>query len=445
MSQEARRPRLASALAALPLAVAAALCGPQAHAAGFQLQEDDVLGMGRAYAGKTSAPDDCAVVVNNPAAMTEFKTSCLQADVTAINFSTKFHGSGTDLLGRPLSGDHGGDGGTTLPVPAFHYILPISDQFAFGAAINAPFGFQTDYHDRWIGRYQAQKTKLQSPALTLAGAWKVSDQFSIGLSAIAQRTNAKLTQAIDLGTILMSPTNGQLLPQEADGRGTLKGSDWGWGWGVGLLWKPTDADRFGLNFHSQIDHHISGDAKFEVPSNLLPLFGGAFVDTKGNTSINTPSYADLSWWHTANDRVSFGVDVGYTHWSSFKRLVIDYGNPAQQAFNSSSIFDFRNTWFASVGADYRLDERWTLRGGLAYDETPTVDAHRDPRIPDGTRRWVAVGIGYQASDRLRFDASYVHLFVSDGHVHDVSATFDTLSGAFESYGNLLGVSAQLSF
>ena len=432
-------------LAVLPLALASALAGRDVLASGFQLQENDAAGMGRAYAGASAAPGDCAVVDNNPAAMTEFNVSCLQADITAINFSTHFHGTATDALGQPVSGDAGGDGGTTLPVPAIHYIVPLGGRFAFGASLSVPYGFQTEYNDRWMGRYQAQKTKLQSPALTFAGAWKLSDEVSIGASLIAQRTSATLQQAINLGTILMGPTNGQILSQEADGRGTLKGNDWGFGFGLGLLWKPTAADRIGLNFHSQIDHTINGRATFEVPSNVLPLFDGAFTNTSGIADINTPAFAGIGWWHTLDERWSFGVDVSYTHWSSFDKLVVNYVNPAQAAYNAPSIFDFRNTWFASLGADYRLDDQWTLRGGLAYDETPTVDAHRDPRIPDGSRRWLAVGIGWKASDTLRFDASYAHLFVADGHVNDTSATFDTLSGFFKSYGNLLAVSGQILF
>ncbi len=440
-----RRTWFMPAVAALPLALAAALLGQNAQASGFQLQENDAMGMGRAYAGSTAAPGDCAVVENNPAAMSEFKVSCLQADLTAINFSTQFYGTATDALGHPISGDTGGNGGTTLPVPAMHYIRPINDQFTVGFGFNAPYGFQTEYRDRWIGRYQAQITKLQTPALTFSGSWKVSDQLSFGASLIAQRTSAELQQAINLGTILMVPTNGALLPQEADGRGNLKGHDWGFGFDLGVLWKPTDADRFGFNYHSQIDHTINGNAKFEVPSNVLPLFQGAFVNTGGVADLNTPWSATGSWWHTLDARWSFGANLSYTHWSSFKDLVVNYANPAQAKFNSPSIFDFRNTWFASVGADYKLDDQWTLRGGLAYDETPTVDAHRDPRIPDGNRRWVAFGVGYTYSDTMRFDASYAHLFVSDGKINDTNATFDTLTGHFESYGNLLSVSGQITF
>jgi long-chain fatty acid transport protein len=445
MQSRTGRFRLAPALAALPLALAAALLGQEARAAGFQLQENDAAGMGRAYAGSSSAPGDCAVVENNPAAMSEFNVSCLQGDLTAINFGTHFHGSGTDILGEPLTGSNGGDGGTTLPVPAIHYIRPINEQFALGIALSVPFGFQTEYDDRWIGRYQAQTTKLQSPALTFAGSWKASDQFSVGLSFVAQRTSATLGQAINIGTIVATETGGALSPQEADGRGTLKGNDWGYGFGIGVLWKPTATDRFGLNFRSQIDHSIDGRAKFEVPSNLLPLFGGAFTNTDGRADINTPAYASASWWHTANDRLSFGVDVGYTHWSSFKRLDVVYANPAQAAFNSPSIFNFKNTWYASVGGDYRLNDQWTLRAGVAYDETPTNDTNRDPRIPDGDRRWLSFGVGYKASETMRFDLGYAHLFVSDGRINDTTATFDHLAGSFESYGNLLALSGQMLF
>ena len=67
MQQRSGRSRLAPVLAALPLALVAAMAGQRAHAAGFQLQENDAQGMGRAYAGAGAAPGDCSVVENNPA------------------------------------------------------------------------------------------------------------------------------------------------------------------------------------------------------------------------------------------------------------------------------------------------------------------------------------------------------------------------------------------
>ncbi len=436
------------ALTALSLALAAAVASTGAHASGFQLTESSAQSVGRSHAGGAAAPDDCASIINNPAAMSDFKVTCLSATGALINFSAKFTGGGTDAFGSPLTGGNGGDGGTTSPLPATFIIRPINDQLTLGFATSVPFGLQTKYDDRWVGRYQSVETKLgspSSPTLTFAGSWRFSDELSLGASFIAQRETATLTQDINLGTILAAPTNGAVLPQEADGQGTLKGNSWGYGFGAGLLWKPTPADRIGVNFHSQIDQTIKGKATFLIPSNLLPLFGGAFTNTKGSADFTTPAFVNLGWWHTLDDRFSFGVNVSYTDWSSFKTLQINYANPLQAAYNAPSIFNYKSTWFTSIGGDYRINDQWTVRAGVAYDPTPTIDATRDPKVPDNSRKWLSAGVAYQFADNLRFDAAFAHLFVNDAKINDVSPTFDTLSGAFKAYGNIFAVSARYTF
>ena len=180
MSRSSRCSPFAPMLAALPLALAAALAGQNAHASAFQLKENSAEGLGRSFAGSAAAPGDCSVVVNNPAAMSEIKGGCFQADLTAINFSTKFHGSGEDFLGRPLTGGDGGEGGLTQPVPAIYFMHAINEQWALGAALTVPFGFQTEYDDGWVGRYEALKSKLNRSALTFSASCSMSDEFSLG-------------------------------------------------------------------------------------------------------------------------------------------------------------------------------------------------------------------------------------------------------------------------
>ncbi|HEX6832811.1 MAG TPA: outer membrane protein transport protein [Rudaea sp.] len=436
--------------AALPAAIVLCFAAQAAHASGFQLKEDDAAALGRAYAGNTSAPDDAAVVVNNPAAMVDFKTPVFQADVTAVNFSTKFHGAGSDALGQPLTGGNGGDGGTTKGVPALFFALPIADRWALGVGLNVPFGFQTDYDPGWVGRYQALESKLQSPAVTLSAAYAISDTFSIGASAVAQRTNATLSQAVNFGAILaVNPAlpPGTFLPQSADGYAKIKGDDWGYGWQLGFLWKPTAADRIGFNYHSKIEHTLSGDATFGVPAPVQGVFAQSpvsiFQNVSASADFDTPAVAEASWWHTLNDQWSFGADVSYTNWSTLKGLTVVYANPFQPA--STEVFDWDNSWFGSIGAEYRFNPQWTLRGGLAVDGTPTHESTRDPRVPDAARRWVTVGLGYRPDDHWNVDLGYAHLFVNDAHVHDVSATGDALTGYFSNRGNLLGVSGQYKF
>jgi len=166
--------------------VTALVCG-QAMASGFQIREDSVQAMGRSQAGSASDEGDAAVVANNPAAMSMFDKTTVQTDLTDIDLSGQFTGGGTDALGQPLTGGNGGNAGDATPVPAFHFILPVGGGFTFGAAFTAPFGLKTEYDPNWVGRYEALESELKTMDITVAGAFKFNDMFSVGASIIGQR------------------------------------------------------------------------------------------------------------------------------------------------------------------------------------------------------------------------------------------------------------------
>ena len=110
-------------ISALALGVAAALACGQAQASAFQLRENSVKAQGRAMAGSASAFGDTSVVVNNPAVMSTFTETTVQADVTAIDLSFNFTGGGTAAAGspfaQPLTGGNGGFGDQRLGLRVF--------------------------------------------------------------------------------------------------------------------------------------------------------------------------------------------------------------------------------------------------------------------------------------------------------------------------------------
>ncbi|MGN6312292.1 MAG: OmpP1/FadL family transporter [Rhodanobacteraceae bacterium] len=441
------------AVAALALSVAGALVSTDAAASGFQIKENSAKALGRAFAGVDTAGDDASVVVNNPAAMSDLSGMVFQADVTAIDVNTRFHGSGTDALGFPLSGGDGGNGGDVTPVPALYFSAPINDAWRVGFAFSAPYGLKTEYDDGWVGRYQALKSKVTSMDLTGSISWQVNSQIALGASVIAQKTTVDLSNAVDFGAIIAA---GQLaacggaclpsvLPQSADGVARVRGDDWSWGWTLGAEFKPTTQDRIGLSYHAKINHTISGNATFQLPPVAQLIFGGTglFTNSAASGDFATPASATLSYWHIGNGPVSWGANLGWTQWSSFQQLAISFANPAQPP--SVEAENWRNTFFGSLGLDYKLNEQWTLRGGVALDQTPTRDETRTPRIPDGQRRWLAVGVGYTPSQNVEFNLGYAHLFVDNGDVNDLSVTGDHLVGSFDNSGNLLSVSGTFRF
>lgn len=499
------------ALAALSVAVAGALVAPgMAHASAFQLKENSAKAMGRAYAGSATAGGDVSVVANNPAAMSDLDGTYVQADITAINFSAKFNGSAHDALGNPISGGNGGDAGTTLPVPALAISTKVSDRVNLGLALDVPFGFQTEYDRNWMGRYDAIKTKLQSFDSTLSASFKINDQWSVGASAIAERTNVDLTNAINfngVGNGIINGINGQLAagaaqaaagiaqiqagmaagqippaqgaamiqqilqqaqqgaataaaakagvsaatPPGSDGYAQVKGNSWAWGWQVGAYWKPTANDRVALDYRSRISHNFDGTANFTTtPGYDLLLANPAlassippFQRTEGKARLTNPAVATLSYWHQ-EEKFGLGFDLAWTQWSVMRQLTLNYANPQQPT--TVLPFNWRNTWYASVGGDYYVTDKLTLRAGVAIDQAPMSASNRDPRVPDAARRMATFGIGYKASEHFEINASYAHIFVSHAGVNGAtSATGDVLTGSFDDYGNLLSLSAQYKF
>lgn len=439
------------ALAALSVAVGGALVSPAASASGFQISENTAQALGRAYAGREAAGGDASVVLNNPAAMVDFDTYAVQLDATAINVSTQFHGSGTDAIGFPLSGGDGGNGGGVYGVPAISFIAPIAQNWRIGFGVDAPFGLQTQYDAGWVGRYQALKSDVKSVDFVGSVAWAINPQFSLGFSVIAQKTTIDLSNAVDLGAVMAAPPFNlapTFLPQSADGTAEIRGDNWKWGWQIGAEWKPTSQDTLALDYHAKINHHVDGQAYFTVPASVQfvlsqPGVPPLFQNSAASGQFATPAMASFSYWHKTQGPVSWGAEVSWTGWSSFSRIAVQFANPFQPSIDQ--YYGWKNTWFGSLGMDYRLSDAWTLRGGIAFDQTPTQDSTRDPRIPDGARKWISFGAGYTPSRNLTLNIGYAHLFVDDGDVNDISSTGDHLVGSFDNSGDLLGISMQYTF
>ena len=70
--------------------------------------------------------------------------------------------------------------------------------------------------------------------------------------------------------------------------------------------------------------------------------------------------------------------------------------------------NYRNTWAYSVGFDYMVTPKWTVRGGVQRDLSPVTAGNRDPRIPDGNRWNFAAGTSYALTPHMTMDlaASY---------------------------------------
>ena len=439
-------------LSALAFGIAGALTVGQAQASGFQLKENSVKSMGAAFAGAGVNETDSSVVANNPATMARFSGTTLQVDVTAIDLSYEFNGTGTDPTGRPLTGGNGGDAGDIAAVPAMSVIHKLDNGLAFGAMVSAPFGLKTEYDDGWQGRYFAHTSDVKIIDLTLAAALDiVPDRFSVGAGLIFSRADVTLSKSVDFGSLLFgNPATRPLpfaRPQAADGFAEIQGDDNGFGWTVGANFKPVDQLAIGVSYRSEIDYELEGTADWTVPGNVAAVFAASpttrplFQDGAALAKLTTPSVLNVDVRYDFNDSFSMMASYAETGWSSLREVRIEFANPDP---DSVEPFNWKDTTFASLGAEYKLNESWTLRGGVAYDETPTHIETRTPRLPDANRMWYSIGASWLATQALEVNFGYTRIEPNSPKI-DITSNRTTLVGPFDGAANLYGVSAQYKF
>ena len=456
-------PRLIQ-ISALALGIAGAMAFSQAHAAAFLLKENSVKAQGRSMAGAASAKGDASVVANNPAVMSTFDKNTFQVDMTAIDLSFKFKGGGNAAAGsplaQPLTGGNGGDAGGLNAVPAMSFIMPLSGQFEYvtlGAMISAPFGLKTEYDEDWVGRYHAIKSDVKIIDLTLAASLDLSDRFSIGAGLIYEHSDVTLSNAIDFGTgicanpqtqplcFMPNPVTGPYGPQKQDGKVSVNGTDNTFGWIFGMNWRPTDNLSFGYSHRSEVDHEVRGTATFDVPGTAaFVTSGGAYTTGPAGAKLTLPSTDTFSATWDVNDKLALMAEASMAGWSSLKEIRIEFDNPVQP--DAAEDYSWKDSWFYSIGAEYKLNERWTLRGGVARDDSPVSLPHRTPRMPDQDRQWYSIGATWAASDNFDITASYSRIQLVDTPVVGIASSSGSyLSGEYDGGADNYGISAQYRF
>lgn len=447
-------------LTALALGIAGTLAAGQADASGFQIRENSVKNLGRANAGTTVAWGDASVVLNNPAAMVNLKQTTLQADVSVIDLTADFKGSGTTALGAPagpLTGGNGGDPGDATPVPAMAAVFPLSgslDMVTLGASVSAPFGLKTEYDPDWVGRYDAITSDVKVVDLTVSAAIAFTDRFSVGVGVIAQRADVTLSKAIDFGTALCAASNPAncfnpaypFHPQAQGGNIDVSGADTDYGFVVGAQYKANDNFTIGYAHRSEVHHTLTGDATITMPASvaatLSALHNHAYDNGPIWANLDTPTTDTLSVMWTVRPGVRVMADAQLTGWSSLESVNIIRDGGTQLGFEA---FDWKDSWFYSVGAEWDMSDAFTFRAGIGYDETPTHDSTRTPRLPDNNRTVYTAGLTWNVSPRLSVDAAYMRVQIDSPTVNTTSSSQSHLTGKFTGHADLVGVSAQYRF
>lgn len=399
-------------LAAVAVAAASALAG-QAYAAGFMLTEQSVAGLGRSYAGIGVDGTDISGVYYNPATMTLHKGTILQAGFIGIGLNLDYAGTGNDNTtenGREKS----------QAIPHGYLLHQINDSTWFGLAMTVPFGMGTEFGDDWSQADHGISAQILTFDFNPNVAWKASEKLSFGAGVSVQYASADLTKK----TRLRDTAAGQELGEQASSllgessvRSEIDADSIAWGWNVGMMWSPLENLRFGLSYRSKIKHDADGDLTISDvdPANsyldteqLTAILKSrdAYGQLPGAAVVSAPAWAMATVAWDVNNLLSLYGTFRWTDWSSFDKLDIKSNGATMTTIQNN----WRDTYLTSLGADLRVTDRWTLRGGVAYETSPiATKEYRTAIIPDADRWWFSVGSSYKISENMIADVGFAHL------------------------------------
>jgi long-chain fatty acid transport protein len=366
--------------------VGIALAG-EGWASGFQLRENSASALGNAFAGAAASAEDPSVIAHNPAGMIGLSGSQASGDVSIVTPSAVFSGRGLTAPRQSITGGNGGDAGSARPVPAAYGFYDASPDLKFGLAITAPFGLETRYDSDWVGRFQAIESDIETININPNFAYRVLDWFSVGGGPAIQHAHAEFTNAVNSTAI--ARLSNPLLPAGfnlPDGSARVTGNSVSIGYTLGALAEASPGTRFGVSYRSQVSHRIEGTASFSLP---IPLAANQlFQNTPARTDLKTPDILSLAAYHELSPEIALLAEVQWTNWSVVKNLRIERPD-------GSALLDqpeqWHGTWFGSLGASYRPDPNWIVRGGVAFDPTPIRNQFRTARLPDSDRYWLSAG------------------------------------------------------
>lgn len=452
------------------------------HASGFKLFEQSTSAMGNAYAGRGAQITDASMAFTNPAALSRLKQAqwVIGLNVASVdgNFS---NATATSALGLPVSGASSGRLNSVSPIPHFHYANPINDKFSVGFSVAVPFGTSSDYNDKFIGRYFAQTTELQVLALQPSLSYKINDDLSIGGAIALNMASGKLSKYKDHNSLCelgqgINATYSQLSagafsdvaqPDFCHSKYEVSGNDIQPSFTLGLHYQLSDTTKLGVSYHSAVNYTLKGDSIIDntpitgefvkytnnpeqywtaptipgvVDGSKMPVIDlttskmavSPLKTEKSSLGLNTPQSVIVSIDSKITDRLSLQWSTTWTQWSKFTDISVlsDDTQPTispstEQSANLNAPGyigyipeHWSNAWAFALGATYQVNNQWTVKTGIAQDNSPVNANYRSARIPANDRTWITAGAHYQGSAPWSIDVAAGVMFMKDTTVVD---------------------------
>ncbi len=401
----------------------------QVFAGGFQINEHSARAMAMSGAF-TAVANDASAVWFNPAGIVQLDGTQFMAGATVIVPRSTFRGVSPDITEYSMQNQ-------TFTPYNFYVTRKINSKFAIGFGANNPFGLGTKWDDNWVGRYIALNTEVQTFAFHFVAAYELAKGFSVSAGVSYAHGTVAISKAASLA------------PFAGDAKISLNGTGNSFAFNFGMLWKPTDKFSIGATYKSQYSFDFTGTATSQNP----PQFNGKIPTGGIAANLTTPAGITIGTAFKPTSKLLLSFDYQWVGWSSYNKLEVtfnDVTNPLTgKPLVSSSPRNYSDTYILRFGAEYVLNNKISLRGGVLYDHSPVSDAYAEPTLPDANRFGFNGGIGYNITETVTIDLAYLYLRVDERTISTSKINYTSgnapFNGVYNTYAHLVALDLSFRF
>lgn len=391
-------------------------------AGGFQinLQGQKQTGMGHAGTGLCL---DNASILFNPGALSFLDSlkgiyigaSFIMPKSTYADYATRYVAHPVKHVGTPF----------TLYA---NYQFKKAKKLQCGLGIYTPFGSKVQWEDDWKGQFLIREINLKTIFIQPTVSYKIHEKIGIGVGFVYATGSFALRKGVPL-----QDSSGNY------GEANLEGKASGYGFNAGIYFKANDKFSIGIDYRSEVKVSVaSGTADFETPSSL----DYKFPTTTFSTQLRLPQVATLGLGYSINNKFKLAFDINFVGWKSYDSLIIDFADNTDALKDVHSARMYKNAYIFRLGAQYKLNEKWTVRLGTYYDMTPVQAGYLTPETPDADKLGITAGASFNITKKIHIDASF--LYIEGKKRTDTNLETD-FTGTYKTRALVPGVSLEYVF
>lgn len=311
----------------------------------------------------------------------------------------------------------------------------LNEQLSLGLAVYTPYGSTVEWPTDWAGSHLVNNIELAAVFIQPLVSFKISEKFSVGGGPIFVTGNVNFNRNAN-----------RFLTDQEGNRSNVTIDDSGvtnWGWSVGGMFRATENLTFGANYRSEIilesEDGTATFANFPNDSGQPVVVGGTAIPSNGTQGFNAslPLPAELTVGASySKDKWVVNVDYTRTYWDVYEDLDIVFADGSE----SINPRNYKNSSIYKFGVGYAASEKFMLRAGYYFDESPVQSGYFAPETPRNDSNGFSAGLSYAISSSFAIDASFLYVrFKEINESYDYVDDGSSFGGTYKSSAFIPGI------